>query len=136
MDTPDEKYNLILGKLRDKKPNLSDPGALTNAIMTSVHKNGESIAAKSIRILRPWLTTAAACMIGFYFFQNNNVQIPESLETIKTRHTKNSSLLQCFERNNTIEVNLFDSYRCYLKETELKKQRSKDFQVKMRNYFR
>ncbi|NJK95914.1 MAG: hypothetical protein HC905_14265 [Bacteroidales bacterium] len=130
MNLSEDRYNKIIGKVSKIQPDISNPGELTDVILISIHKKAESKVSKSIRLIRPWLSTAAACMIGFYLFQNYDAQVPEPHVTIKTRNTQNSPIVQCFEQNKISEVNLFDSYRCYLKEMELKNKDPNIFNLK------
>jgi hypothetical protein len=131
----DDKYNRLIDRLKIEKPVLKNPEELTEKIMSSLEPIRSNKFEKIILQVRPWLSAAAIFLIGLFVYQ----QLPRSPErpSLMVTPQKNTEI----PHNNCLMTYLlnhpgkgfFDSYLCYVKETEKRNRSSEQLLMKFQN---
>jgi hypothetical protein len=129
MNPQNDKYNILITKLKATNPSISDPEMLTDSIMNSIHplkykENG------IIVFLRTFSSAAAVLLIGLFLYQINepvtNLNVGEksrlmNITVQKTEYCDN-------EQNNgkQDQKQQLKRYLCYLNRNTRENKASKD----------
>jgi len=121
----DEKYFEVLGKIRELKPVISDPQALTAKTMVNIEQMSKGKYGSKTLTRFTWVTSiAASFLIGLFLFEhfgsNNNPDINSSetafysyisVNNIDTNKTLNrSDIFQCIHQKKTLQKKLQTFY--------------------------
>jgi hypothetical protein len=129
MENIDNIYNNLLIKLRDTKPEIGDPNALTDSIMNSLHKTSGSNIKRIIRWTRPVVTIAALFLFGLFILQQlDKTKVLQVSSLVYIENLKPITIpANCFEENKQkgiINKSPLSMYLCYIKQTELAKKKA------------
>lgn len=120
----DEKYNLLINKLKNSQPQFTDNELVTNLIINKIDNNVNR--SLSIIWLRAGLSVAAMLLLSLFFVQpeTTNLQNQQSdRKIVFTQRQINKSFEDCIsgkENAKTFNV-LIDSYLCYSQNTSYRK---------------
>jgi len=121
----DEKYFEVLGKIKELKPVISDPQALTAKMMFNIERISKRNVSKKPLLYFTWVTSiAASFLIGLFLFEhfgsNNNPEMNSSgtdfysyvsVYNIDTNKTLNrSDVFQCIHQKKTLQKKLQTFY--------------------------
>lgn len=126
MEAHDERYNEIIGKLRNLEPELADAASLTDNILKKITSTPLSGTMKAIRMVRPWLSIASVFLIGLFAYQHTETPEPlPSKEVVFVEEIDDAhACLDSIAGDTSRIENLIESYLCYLQHEEIKKRYS------------
>ena len=128
MENIDNIYSNFLSKLRDTKPEIGDPIALTDSIMNSLPATPSGDTKRIIRWARPITSIAALFLFGLFILQQLDdtkvlqVSSLAYIENLKPRIIPEN----CFDgkRQKGIDnISPISMYLCYIRQSELAKTR-------------
>jgi hypothetical protein len=128
MDYNEDKLNNLLGKLREQKPVLNDAEKLTDDIMHEIRNNSQRQNSRFLILLRAVSSAAAILLLGLFLFQQNKsnaaslTNTPTHLNVIKI----NIDSL-CIQRQSNNQIDLLETYFCYIKQNSIKNNLLKSF---------
>ena len=130
MENIDKIYNYLINRLRDTKPELGEPKALTDNIMNELQKTSVTNTKRIIQWARPVMTTAALFLLALFIFQQLDEPDELPVSSFAYRENLNPKTINnnCFtevERNGNKNKSLFSLYLCYMKQTKLANDNSK-----------
>jgi hypothetical protein len=134
MTDQDEKYDILVNKLRNTTPVARDEEALTHSIMEAIAREKPVIRNPVVVWLRPVMTVAALFLLGLFLYQLNDgenstrVNDPAKLLTfklIKKEYCNTDTNLMVNEKRN-----LLSQYFCYMKNNRIENDESKEYYLK------
>jgi len=128
METKDEKFNVIIGKIRSKQPVLQDANLLTERIMQQIELKSDQSASHLIVWFRAITSSAAALLLGLFIFQQTEIndKIASNSETPVLENTISIDST-CIQALNEEQVNLMKMYYCYMQQNAIKNNRFRSF---------
>ncbi len=129
MNPQDDKYKILITKLKSINPSISDPEMLTDSIMKSIHplkhKNNGVVV-----FLQSFASAAAMLLIGLFLYQTNesvtNSEVSEksrlmNITVQKAEYCDNEQNSEIQDQKQQVK-----RYLCYLNRNTRENKASKD----------
>ena len=117
----EDNLELIIHKLKDKKPKMKEPSFLTEQIMQEIRQRSEKKPQKLVYWFR-YISTVAAALLFFLFVseQSKEEKSIHQSETLPLIYISELSLTEC-AGENPIGSDYKDLYSCYLNKKHIQK---------------
>ena len=134
MKNEEDKLDMLLHKLSNTDPELSDAEMLTENIMQKIKAKDRHRNPILLTWIRSVTGTAAVLLIGLFLFQQNGIETTASA----TKHTEPAEIRinidsVCLKSLNSPASNMMALYICHLQQNSIKNKQFKIVDQQLKN---
>ena len=134
MKNTDDKLDNLVEKLSILNPELQDAEVLTNSIMQQISFNSPQSKPKLLIWIRIISSSAAIFLLSLFLFQQTGSDPIAS--TLKPKQLFENKLFidpECIQLKDNNQINLLETYYCYMKQNLIKNDQLKELRQQLTN---
>ncbi|MDD4968444.1 MAG: hypothetical protein PHT07_03345 [Paludibacter sp.] len=134
MKNREDKFDILIGKLQEQKPELNEAEALTNKIMFKIRNKPRRQGISFLKMIRVISSAAAILLLGLFIIQQNE---DNTVATNNTLTHLNDYMINidsiCIQHQSNKQVDLLETYLCYMQQNSIKNKQLQSFTQSLTN---
>jgi len=133
MKNEEDKLDMLLHKLSNTDPELSDAEMLTENIMQKIKAKDRHRNPILLTWIRSVTGTAAVLLIGLFLFQQNGIETTASATKLEPPEIRLNIDSVCLKNMKSPSTNLMAVYLCHLQQNSIKNKQFKIVEQQLKN---